>query len=372
MPADLAAVQADDALLDMIADGYSAGDADDELTRLLSAWRHEVHAEPLKELVDTSTALALIRAAARRPARRRNPVFGSIAGAAAVVVIAFSSVGLVAKSAEPGDPLWGVTQVLYSEYAQSVETAAAVRTELNQANTALQQGRPQQAREALQRIQQQLPAVGEKEGHAELTTRHRELEQQLGEPVTMPGAVMPPMPAGAEANKSDRPGGPPSPKRPPTTPPDSRDELPTRPSTTSRSDQYWPDPRDPRSYYPYPGDASRGQAERDARDFRPPMDGRPKEMKRPGDTTDGPQTEGQVPGETEPGSDGRDEDPVPSPAPRPRPDPGTTGGTGSSTGQIGAPQRSSSDVPSMSGPNPTHADNAAPAQPPFSASTASV
>ena len=100
-------------------------------------------AEPFRELVDTDTALAAIRAAARRPVRRRNPVFGSLAAAAAVLVIAFSSVGFVAKSAQPGDRLWGVTQVLYGDYARSVETAATVRTELNEARTALKQGDPE-------------------------------------------------------------------------------------------------------------------------------------------------------------------------------------------------------------------------------------
>ncbi|HET9254784.1 MAG TPA: anti-sigma-D factor RsdA, partial [Pseudonocardiaceae bacterium] len=161
MPADLAAVQADDALLDMIGGGgYIPSDADDELTRVLAEWRREVHAEPVREIVDTTTAMAVIRAAARQPARRRNPVFGSAAAAAAVLVIAFSSVGLVAKSAQPGDHLWGVTQVLYHDYARSVETAAQVRTELNEAKVALNQGNPERARAALQHIQQQLPAVG--------------------------------------------------------------------------------------------------------------------------------------------------------------------------------------------------------------------
>src|SRR5918911_692570 len=79
MPADLAALQADDALLDLIGSGgHIPTDSDDELTRALAAWRREVHAEPVKELVDTSTALAAIRAAARRPARRGNPVYGSV------------------------------------------------------------------------------------------------------------------------------------------------------------------------------------------------------------------------------------------------------------------------------------------------------
>ncbi|MGH3670923.1 MAG: anti-sigma-D factor RsdA [Pseudonocardiaceae bacterium] len=208
MPADLTAVQADDVLLDLIGrDWHAPGPGDDELTRMLSAWRQEVQAEPVAELVDTNTALAIIQAA-RRPARRRNPVFGPIAAAAAVLVIAFSAVGLVAKSAQPGDQLWGVTQVLYSDYARSVETAAAVRTELNEANTALRQGNPDRARAALRHVQQQLPVIGESEGRTDLTARHRKLEEMLqGGPETgsaPPGAPSPFMPrAGAKVTTSE-------------------------------------------------------------------------------------------------------------------------------------------------------------------------
>ncbi|MGB9281020.1 MAG: anti-sigma-D factor RsdA [Pseudonocardiaceae bacterium] len=195
MPADLAAVQADDALLDLIGRaGYTPEDAHDELTRVLTGWRQEMDAEPFGELVDTDTALAAIRAG-RRPVRRRNPVFGSIAGAAAVVVIAFSGVGLAAKSAQPGDHLWGVTQVLYGDYAHSVETAAQVRTELNEAKTALNQGDPARARASLQRVQKQLPAIGDTEGRTDLTARSHELEQQVvqsaGSPVESPPTQRP-------------------------------------------------------------------------------------------------------------------------------------------------------------------------------------
>lgn len=261
MPVDLAAVQADDALLDMIGAGHASSDADDELTRVLAAWRQEVYAEPVRELVDTSTALAAIRAAARQPARRRNPVFGSIAGAAAVLVIAFSSVGLIAKSAQPGDHMWGVTQMLYKDYARSVETAAAVRTELNEATTALNQGYPERARATLQHIQQQLPAVGEAEGRTDLTARHRQLEQKLNAPpetgsVRLPdGSVfIPPSHAGAgpEASKPRDPSVP-SPEGPATTP-DSADELPGNTSGTD-SNQFLRNRHYPKPHYPHPGDA---------------------------------------------------------------------------------------------------------------------
>jgi hypothetical protein len=194
MPADLAAVQADDTLLDMIGRAaYSPSSEHDELTRLLAGWRQEMEAEPFTELVDTDTAVTAIRAG-RRPVGRRNPVFGSIAAAAAVLVIAFSSVGLVAKSAQPGDRLWGVTQVLYGDYARSVETAATVRTELNEARTALKQGDPERARASLQRVQNQLPAISESEGRNDLTASHHQLEHILNSSPETGSATMPGMP----------------------------------------------------------------------------------------------------------------------------------------------------------------------------------
>ena len=187
MPVDLVAVQADDALLDLLGNvdrtsgavDHTLGAVDGELVRVLTAWRRDVHADSSRELVDTDTALAAI-GAARQLARPRRLVFAPVAAAAAVLVIAFSAVGLLAKSAHPGDGLWGVTQVLYSDYARSVEAAAFVQAELEQAKTALQQGRPEEAKASLELIQQQLPAIAEAEGRTDLTARHHELERELG------------------------------------------------------------------------------------------------------------------------------------------------------------------------------------------------
>ena len=46
VPVDLAAMQADDTLLDILGSGGAPGDASDELTRVLAGWRREVDAEP--------------------------------------------------------------------------------------------------------------------------------------------------------------------------------------------------------------------------------------------------------------------------------------------------------------------------------------
>jgi hypothetical protein len=202
LPADLAAVQADDTLLDMLGSaGHTPDDVDGELASVLVAWRREVHADSNRLLVDTESALVVI-CAARRRGRRRSPIFGPIAAAAAVLVIAFSAVGLVAKSAHPNDQLWGVTQVLYPDYARSVEAAAFVRTELTKADAALREGNPERAKASLQRIQQQLPVIAEAEGRTDLTARHDELERELvadpsvqGSPPGSPDPTSPKQPA---------------------------------------------------------------------------------------------------------------------------------------------------------------------------------
>ena len=261
MPVDLAAVQADDALLDLIGrGGHAPADADEELTRVLVAWRHEVHAEPFGELVDTNRALEVIHSACQ-PVRGRNPLFGSIAVAAAVLVIAFSSVGLVAKAAQPGDPLWGVTQVLYRDYARSVETAAVVRTELNEARTALKAGDPDRARASLQRVQTQLPTIGEGEGRTDLTARHRQLEQMLNEPpgagsANLPGVPMFPPSVGSGARRDPST----SPKsNTPLTPTDSNtnSDLPTEPPSNTSAAR-------PHRFSPHRIAPGRGQPDRDS------------------------------------------------------------------------------------------------------------
>lgn len=66
LPADLAAVQADDALLDALRGPNPSLKGDAWLMKALTAWRDEVDTEPLPRLVDTDTALALVRGP-RRP-----------------------------------------------------------------------------------------------------------------------------------------------------------------------------------------------------------------------------------------------------------------------------------------------------------------
>jgi len=69
LPADLVAVQADDALLDALLDALGAEPAlagpDVALNRVLVMWCLDMHAEPIPALVDVDTALVLVGASRR-------------------------------------------------------------------------------------------------------------------------------------------------------------------------------------------------------------------------------------------------------------------------------------------------------------------
>ncbi|MFE9744905.1 anti-sigma-D factor RsdA [Saccharothrix saharensis] len=178
---DLAGIRADDALLDALGgrDGEQSDSlVDDELNALLLAWRREVDSPPMGELVDTETAVATIAAARPQP-RGRQRFLIPLASAAAVLAIAFTGMSLVARDAQPGDALWGLTRVLYSEHARSVEAAVAVRTDLDTARAALRDGRYGEARDALLKAGESLPSVSPDDDKDSLVQQHSSLLEEL-------------------------------------------------------------------------------------------------------------------------------------------------------------------------------------------------
>lgn len=181
VPVDLGAVRADDALLDALGGGnpeLNSALAGHELSALLLSWRRDVDSEPFGELVDTETAAQTVLTA-RRAARRRPRLLVPLATAAAVLAIAFTGVSLAARDARPGDALWGLTQMLYTDHAHSVEAAVAVESDLNAARSALSQGRIGDARSALANAQSSLPLVSNEDGRSALSKTHESLVNEL-------------------------------------------------------------------------------------------------------------------------------------------------------------------------------------------------
>jgi hypothetical protein len=245
-PGDLSAIQADDALLDALG-GKDPGHAlvQDDLNALLVAWRHDVDSQPIAELVDTDTAVATI-AAARPMPRSKHRFLIPLASAAAVLAIAFTGVSLVARDAQPGDALWGLTRVLYSDHARSVEAAVAVRSDLDTARAALREGKVNEAKDALDKAQSVLPNVSVDDGKVDLSQKH---EQLVGELVstnpTPPGTPVsskPPTSAAQQPQPTTNPS-PSAPSSPPvTTPPPTTS---TTPSTLSSAGNLPPPPPPP-------------------------------------------------------------------------------------------------------------------------------
>jgi len=94
----------------------------------------------------------------RIPRPRPIPVLATVA---AVLVIVFYGVSSGARIAEPGDRLWSLTKVCYTEHPGRVEAAAEAHAQLEQASEALARGRTGEALIALGRAEDELRAVND-------------------------------------------------------------------------------------------------------------------------------------------------------------------------------------------------------------------
>lgn len=233
---DLALVHADDEYLDLLGGlDLDSDDSPDELASLLMAWRKDVDAEPIGELVDEKLAVVTVQAA--RVRRRRRPrLLVPIAAAAAVLAVAFAGFGLAARDAQPGDTLWALTKVLYADHARSVEAAAAVRLDLRDAEAALADGRVDDARSRLDDAHAALPTVSTEDGQKDLEEQHASLVAQLpGNPSGDPTSPPPPDPTSASDSQS--PSGTTDPTSPSdtSTPSDTTTEPTPTTSETSKT-----------------------------------------------------------------------------------------------------------------------------------------
>ena len=225
LPLDLAAVRADDDLIEALSAGLvpppsgprDPSDVEGELVALLAGWVADVRPESLLHPPGSQpVAVQLITASAAEPAEEDEPLaaVGSPApvrslleyedaepvtitrrrthgtrgyllrAAAGLVAIALIGSGVIVRSydAHPGDSLWVVAKVVFPAKSRSVEAATAVSTALNTARVALESGRIDDARAAFQTVQDQLAAVDDAEGRVELAHQRDYLTAQLGSP----------------------------------------------------------------------------------------------------------------------------------------------------------------------------------------------
>nr|WP_281376524.1 anti-sigma-D factor RsdA [Actinomycetospora corticicola] len=222
-PVDLAAVRADDALLDAIAGGAISGGVgtgdvfgrpgqdDDHLAAILASWKADIEAEPMPELVSLDEAAQAVEAGhdarERRAgrARRRMP----FAVAAAAIAVALSGFTVAVHSAQPGDAMFGLTKVFFSSHADNVVKAENARNTIVEANKAIARGDKATAASLLQSVQGQIQAVQPEDQPPLVQQRQDALKSldptQSTEPSAGSGSETQ-APASPEVTKQPRPG----------------------------------------------------------------------------------------------------------------------------------------------------------------------
>jgi hypothetical protein len=269
-PVDLVAVQADDELINALAAGMSVSapgvggyDADDRVAAILAAWKADVDATPIPELVDLDTAVSTVVAARPRSGRARHLV--PVAAAAAFLVLAVGGLSVTSYNAQPDDALWGISKVLYAERAESVEAAARVEEHIANAKQALAAGQPVLAAQELARAEDDLAVVRPQEGQGELAEAQdfladKAAETPQGQPVNpasplstqpsreVPESVREPAPSSPPADSSSASGTPAPTATTPVEPGPEVARAPGDPSTAQET-------RDPQPVRPGPQDA---------------------------------------------------------------------------------------------------------------------
>lgn len=245
-PVDLVELQADDELINALSSGLEISgpgrqgyDADDRLVAMLASWRAEIDDEPMPELVDTDEAVQMLQPA--KPSRKVS-FLRPLVAAAAVAACALAVVSIGAHEAQPGDPLWGVTRVLYSEHAQQVQAQSELRAGIERVNARLAVGDTAGAQEALAEFGPLVGKVGPEQqdyfSDQQRFLRAKATEATPGTPVNpqaplKDGTPAPPPPASSE--------GRPTPSEPVTPRPESGSSSPagtsgsTSPGGTSGS-----------------------------------------------------------------------------------------------------------------------------------------
>ncbi|MFE7721504.1 anti-sigma-D factor RsdA [Nocardia rhizosphaerihabitans] len=219
-PVDIAAVRSDDALIDAIAsDGPVRTDSPEEfqLASLLADWRADLLAEPMPAGPDLDTVFAAVNQeiGARQvrvgaSSRGRLRLVRPILGAAAALAVVFGGITAFSYSAAPGDPLWRVKEVVFSEQAQST-VVARVDDDLVAAQNMLDAGNPEQARVMLEQASATATQVNDQGKREDLVARWNLLRDELAKRAPEIAAQLPPStPSSPGSTKPSSPSQSPS------------------------------------------------------------------------------------------------------------------------------------------------------------------
>ncbi|WP_280458029.1 anti-sigma-D factor RsdA [Nocardia carnea] len=224
-PVDIGAVRRDDELIDAIARGGPVPTESTEelqLATLLADWRAEIVAPQLPDAPDLDTVVAAVnqeigarqaRVGAQSGGRLR--LLRPIATTAAALALVFGGLSVFSYQAEPGDALWRVKEVVFSEQAQSTVVQYA-DDNLAAAQELLDEDKPDQAKARLEQASANASQIDDPVKRNELVARWRELVDKVGKvapgiaaeleekaPAPDPEAPVKPVPPGGT---SERPG----------------------------------------------------------------------------------------------------------------------------------------------------------------------
>lgn len=230
-PVDFVAVQADEELISALAAGMAVSapgvggyDIDDRVAAMLAAWKTDVDAEPIPQLIDIDVAVAAV--VSGRTPRHNVRYLRPLAGAAALLVFAVAGVSIGAQDSRPGDPLWAVSKVLYEEHAESVEALVVVERAQQKAKELLAVGDKDGAEAALAEGKNAARVVLAEDGQEIIIAELRILENNVEN--TTPGVP----------NRVEEPAQPPQPgaTRPTGAPPPGSAGRPTEDPGSGSSD----------------------------------------------------------------------------------------------------------------------------------------
>ncbi len=199
-PVDIMAVRRDDALIDAIAsDGPVATVDSDEyrLASLLAEWRSDILADPLPESPDLDQVAAAIDLALaedalhRQRTRSRMRFLRPVAGAAAAVAFLAGGVTAFSYSAMPGDPLWKVKEVVFTQQADSTVAQVDTTSALQEVEDLLARGDAETAKTRLAEAAQRTESIRDEDERAQLQMWWTRLSDELAK-LTAPAAVPPP------------------------------------------------------------------------------------------------------------------------------------------------------------------------------------
>ncbi|EHI46864.1 hypothetical protein OPAG_03664 [Rhodococcus opacus PD630] len=199
-PVNVAAVRRDDALIDAIAGGGPvATDSPEqyELALLLTNWRADIVATPMPTGPLLDDVIAAIDASdarsARSAARGKLRLLRPIAGAAAAIAVVMGGATIFSYNAAPGDPLWSVKSVVFSQQADSTVAQIDTTSQLQEAERLIAAGDAEAAKNLLEGAADRAGGVRDADMRNELDVWRAKLAAEVEKiaPTTPPATTTP-------------------------------------------------------------------------------------------------------------------------------------------------------------------------------------